>query len=72
MKCQLLFSGKNKKNISICRLLKKLPSMLNINIGTVSGMSKQCNPDQIPQNVAFDLGLHCAPLTHKFFDISTL
>ena len=25
MKCQILFSGKNKKNISVCRLLKILP-----------------------------------------------
>ena len=25
MKCQILFSGKNKKNISKCRLLKILP-----------------------------------------------
>ena len=34
MECQSLFSGKNKKNISECRLLKFLPSMLSINIGT--------------------------------------
>ena len=27
MKCQILFSRKNKKNISKCRLLKFLPSM---------------------------------------------
>ena len=26
MKCQSLFSGKNKKNISVCSLLKILPS----------------------------------------------
>ena len=30
MKCQNLFSGKNKKNISICRLLKILPEVLSI------------------------------------------
>ena len=30
MKCQRLFSGKNKKNISKCRLLKILHSMLSI------------------------------------------
>ena len=29
MKCQNLFSGKNKKNISICRLLKILPIVLS-------------------------------------------
>ena len=32
MKCHNLFSGKkNKKNISICRLLKILPSVLTVN-----------------------------------------
>ena len=30
MKCHILFSEKNKKNISKCRLLKILPSMLSI------------------------------------------
>ena len=30
MKCQILFSGKNKKTISICRLLKILPSMQSV------------------------------------------
>ena len=31
IKCQSLFSGKNKKNISKCRLLKFLPSILSVN-----------------------------------------
>ena len=31
MKCQNLFYGKNKKNISICRMLKILQSMLSVN-----------------------------------------
>ena len=30
MKCESLFFGKNKKNISECRLLKVLPSMLRV------------------------------------------
>ena len=30
MKCQILFSGKNKKNISKCRLLKFLPRVLRV------------------------------------------
>ena len=30
MKCQILFSGKNKKNISKCRLLKILPRVLGV------------------------------------------
>ena len=29
MKCQILFSGENKKNISKCRLLKILPRVLS-------------------------------------------
>ena len=31
MKCQILFSGENKKNISICHLLKSLHRVLSIN-----------------------------------------
>ena len=31
MKCQILFSGKNKKNISKCRLLKILLRVLSVN-----------------------------------------
>ena len=30
MKCQNLFSGENKKNISVCRLLTILPRVLGI------------------------------------------
>ena len=30
MKCHILFSGKNKKNISNCRLLKILPRVLRV------------------------------------------
>ena len=30
MKCHILFSGKNKKNISKCRLLKILPRVLSV------------------------------------------
>ena len=34
MKCQILFSGKNKKkNCQKCHLLNFLPSMLNVTIG---------------------------------------
>ena len=35
MQCQILFSGKNKKNISKCRLLKILPRVLSVNSGVV-------------------------------------
>ena len=37
MKCQNLFSGKNKKNISVCCLLKILPRVLSVK----ASMSKQ-------------------------------
>ena len=32
MKCQKLFSGKNKKNISVCRLLKILLRVLSVKV----------------------------------------
>ena len=34
MKCQILFSGKNKKNISKCRLLKILPRVLSVKMSS--------------------------------------
>ena len=40
MKCQILFSGKNKINISICHLLKILPRVLNIKEYSL----QTCNP----------------------------
>ena len=33
MNSKIPFSGKNRSTISICRLLKYLPSMLSVNIG---------------------------------------
>ena len=36
MKCQILFSGKNKKNISNCRLLKFLPRVLRVKEASTS------------------------------------
>ena len=36
MKCQILFSEKNKKNISKCRLLKILPRVLSVKEGKYS------------------------------------
>ena len=32
LKCQNLFPGKNKKNVTICHLLKILPTVLGISI----------------------------------------
>ena len=36
MKCQILFSVKNKKNVSKCRLLKILPRVLDVNFNVIS------------------------------------
>ena len=41
MKYQILLSGENKKNLSICRLLKILPSMLNVKTFFLSGCGKK-------------------------------
>ena len=41
MKCQILFSGKNKKNISKCNLLIILPRVKSIN----SLYSGKCRPN---------------------------
>ena len=35
MKCQNLISGKNRKNISICHLLKILPRVLSVKNGFI-------------------------------------
>ena len=44
MKCQILFSGKNKKNISKCRLLKILPRVLSVKVspGWSGGANVSC------------------------------
>ena len=46
MKCHILFSGKNKKNISKCRLLKILPRVLSVknllsSVGTEKSMTRK-------------------------------
>ena len=43
MKCQILFSGKRKKIISVCRLHKSLPCMLSVSQYVVLG-----NKDNVP------------------------
>ena len=40
MKCHILFSEKNKKNISKCRLLKILPRVLSVNRATLQGSAQ--------------------------------
>ena len=31
-------------------------------------MSKQCRPDEMPQNATSHLGLHCLPIIQQFLD----
>ena len=51
MKYHILFSEKNKKNISKCRLLKILPRVLSVNI--VSG---RIGPDSVNVDNAVSIG----------------
>ena len=72
MKCQILFIGKNKKNISKCRLLKILPRVLSVKSyqdddGRVITKSTgfTVRPEQTVQTQiipAYHQGLHCLPL----------
>ena len=63
MKCHILFSEKNKKNISKCRLLKILPRVLSVNSFPTSSnfcylliiFVNSLDPDQTRQNVGPDL-----------------
>ena len=40
MKCRILFTGENVKNISICRLPKILPRVLGVSYGSGPSFSK--------------------------------
>ena len=63
MKCQILFSGKNKKNISKCHLLKILPRVLSVNKLHVNELVEK---DQISS--LFSL---CTPTTDDLYMIGT-
>ena len=41
MKCHILFSEKNKKNISKCRLLKILPRVLSVKMLLLGSKAKK-------------------------------
>ena len=69
MKCQILFSGKNKKNISKCRLLKILPRVLSVKLEFAFYYILPCikptgleanseEPNQMSHSAVYDLGLH--------------
>ena len=72
MKCHILFSEKNKKNISKCRLLKILPRVLSVKIELTLVL---LNPDipcllnTVKIQISWllqkptDLDLHCSPLS---------
>ena len=50
MKCQNLFSGKNKKNISVSHLLKILPRVLRVKCLSILGnydLTIQDDPDAV-------------------------
>ena len=38
VKCQILFSGKNKKNISLCPMLKIVPKVLTTRLESFSAI----------------------------------
>ena len=52
MKCQILFSGKNKKNISKCRLLKILPRVLSVKICICCLRLKTCSSKTLRMSAA--------------------
>ena len=76
MKCQKLFSGKNKKNISRCYLLKILPSMkikickkqLSKNYVKNNNNSNK-NKDR-PKSLHYQLGLQCINLRRQLHEMS--
>ena len=47
MKCQILFSGKNKKNISVCCLLKILSSMLTVKVFCEDFLKESNSPEYL-------------------------
>ena len=70
MKCQILFSRKNKKNISNCRLLKFSPCMQSVNSFPASGdfccllitFANSLDPDQARQKVGHNRNPKCLTL----------
>ena len=56
MNCQNLFSGKNKKNILKCRLLKLLPRVLSVKIFQVEDLEVLVKEDQM-RTLAFLAGM---------------
>ena len=59
MKCQILFSEKNKKNISKCRLLKILPRVLGV-VGWCEGAVYLTSLGR-PTDIGLQLGKACYP-----------
>ena len=72
MKCQNLFSGKDKKNISKCRLLKILPRVLCINdtdqlylLSVSSAVITSCNILHIsPRKLIFKVNGYTLRFSH--------
>ena len=59
MKCQILFPGKYKRNLSKCHLLKILPRVLGIT--DRHARTNSIDPDQTIPEEQFDQGLICFP-----------
>ena len=69
MKCQILFSGKNKKNISKCRLLKILPRVLSVNLRhRVAALAAPCETCLFLRSSCACANFHpglCSPFSHS-------
>ena len=48
MRCQILFSRKNKKNLSKCHLLKFLPTMQSVEVAYANEYSYMCLAETVP------------------------
>ena len=59
MTCQNLFSGKNKKNISVYHLLKILPRVLSVKTDVIKFVSPEPIASKIRQLSKFFSLTHC-------------
>ena len=69
MKCQILFSGsgKNKKNISKCRLLEILPRVLSVTPFSVCQLFYHNSLYSFACSAVSDLSLHSALFANYLF-----
>ena len=60
----------NKRPLCYIQLYRNLITVITLSIGQI-GHANSADPDQMPQNAASDLGLHCLPLHSALLDTST-